>query len=89
LRARQRRALDRASLLDRALDLARIGRLDEVVVEAGVGSALLVANAENVRQALQRVRAILEDVDRALDAGDIAALKGILERAAQARRGLG
>src|SRR5260221_14758652 len=42
LRARQGRALDRASLLDRALDLARIGRLDEVVVEAGVGGALLV-----------------------------------------------
>jgi prephenate dehydrogenase len=54
-----------------------------------LGSALLVANAENVRQALQRARAILEELDRALDARDVAALKGILERAAHARRGLG
>jgi prephenate dehydrogenase len=54
-----------------------------------LGSALLLANAENVREALEHARAILDEIDRALGAGDVAALNGVLERAAQSRRGLG
>jgi prephenate dehydrogenase len=53
-----------------------------------LGSAMLLANGQNVRAALARARAILEEVDRAIAAGDVAALNAILERAAQARRGL-
>ncbi|MEP6695071.1 MAG: prephenate dehydrogenase dimerization domain-containing protein, partial [Chloroflexota bacterium] len=53
-----------------------------------LGSAMLLANAENVRAALDRARAILDEVDRAIAAGDANALNAILERAAQARRGL-
>jgi prephenate dehydrogenase len=53
-----------------------------------LGGALLLANAENVRAALSRARAILDDVDRAIAAGDTAALNAILERAAEARRRL-
>jgi prephenate dehydrogenase len=49
---------------------------------------MLLANGQNVRAALARARAILEEVDRAIAAGDVAALNAILERAAQARRGL-
>jgi len=54
-----------------------------------LGSALLLANADNVRAALERARAILDEVDAAIAAKDGAALNAILERAAQARRGLG
>ena len=54
----------------------------------GLGSALLLANAENVRAAFARARAILEEVDRAIAAGDAPALNAILERAAEARRSL-
>jgi prephenate dehydrogenase len=54
-----------------------------------LGSAMLLANAHNVRAALERARAILGEVDRTLAEGDVAALNAILERAAQARRGLG
>jgi prephenate dehydrogenase len=54
-----------------------------------LGSALLLSNEENVRDALEHARAILDDVERALRAGDAAALTAILDRAAQARRGLG
>jgi prephenate dehydrogenase len=50
-----------------------------------LGSAMLLANAENVRAALARARAILDEVDRAIAAGDDAALNAILERAARAR----
>ena len=53
-----------------------------------LGSAMLVANAPNVRAALERARAILDELDRAIAAGDGAALNAILERAAQARRRL-
>lgn len=53
-----------------------------------LGSAMLLANAQNVRSALERARAILDEVDRAIAAGDVAALNAILERAAQARRSL-
>jgi prephenate dehydrogenase len=53
-----------------------------------LGSAMLLANGQNVRAALARARTILEEVDRAIAAGDVAALNAILERAAQARRGL-
>ncbi len=54
-----------------------------------LGSTMLLANSENVRAALARARAILDEVDRAIAAGDAAALNAILERAAQARRALG
>ncbi|HEY6202305.1 MAG TPA: prephenate dehydrogenase [Candidatus Limnocylindria bacterium] len=53
-----------------------------------LGSAMLLANGENVRAALARARAILDEVDRAIASGDAAALNAILERAAQARRAL-
>ena len=53
-----------------------------------LGSAMLLANAENVRAALARARTILDEVDRAIASGDAAALNAILERAAQARRAL-
>ena len=53
-----------------------------------LGSAMLLANGENVRAALTRARAILDEVDRAIASGDAAALNAILERAAQARRAL-
>jgi prephenate dehydrogenase len=53
-----------------------------------LGSAMLLANAQNVRGALERARKVLDDVDRAIAAGDVAALSAILERAAQARRRL-
>jgi len=53
-----------------------------------LGSAMLLANGENVRAALMRARAILDEVDRAIATGDAAALNSILERAAQARRAL-
>jgi prephenate dehydrogenase len=53
-----------------------------------LGSAMLLANAQNVRAALERARTILDEVDRAIAAGDAAALSAILERAAQARRAL-
>lgn len=53
-----------------------------------LGSTMLLANAQNVRAALDRARAILDEVDRAIAAGDAAALNAILERAAQARRRL-
>ncbi|TMC04163.1 MAG: prephenate dehydrogenase/arogenate dehydrogenase family protein [Chloroflexi bacterium] len=53
-----------------------------------LGSAMLLANARNVRGALERARMILDEVDRAIAAGDFAALSAILERAAQARRRL-
>jgi len=51
-----------------------------------LGSAMLLTNGENVRAALTRARAILDEVDRAIASGDAAALSAILERAAQARR---
>jgi prephenate dehydrogenase len=54
-----------------------------------LGGALLLANAENVQGALERARAILDELDRALAVGDVASLNGILQRAAQARRSLG
>ncbi len=54
-----------------------------------LGSAMLLANGENVRAALTRTRAILDEVDRAIASGDAAALTAILERAARARRELG
>lgn len=54
-----------------------------------LGSAMLLANAQNVRAALARARTILDEVDRAIAAGDAAALNRVLERAAQARRSLG
>jgi hypothetical protein len=41
-----------------------------------------------VRGALERARKVLDDVDRAIAAGDVAALNAILERAAEARRRL-
>lgn len=53
-----------------------------------LGTSMLLANAQNVRAALDRARAILDEVDRAIAAGDAAALNAILERAAQARRSL-
>lgn len=53
-----------------------------------LGSAMLLANAENVRAALAGARAMLDEIDRAIAAGDDAALSAILERAARARRGL-
>ncbi|HEY9324954.1 MAG TPA: prephenate dehydrogenase [Candidatus Limnocylindria bacterium] len=53
-----------------------------------LGSAMLLTNGENVRAALTRARAILDEVDRAIASGDAAALSAILERAAQARRAL-
>jgi prephenate dehydrogenase len=53
-----------------------------------LGSAMLLANAQNVRDALERARKVLDDVDRAIAAGDFAALNAILERAAEARRRL-
>jgi prephenate dehydrogenase len=53
-----------------------------------LGSAMLLANGENVRGALDRARAILDEVDRAIAAGDAAALSRVLERAAEARRRL-
>ncbi|HEY3126607.1 MAG TPA: prephenate dehydrogenase dimerization domain-containing protein, partial [Candidatus Limnocylindria bacterium] len=53
-----------------------------------LGSAMLLANAQNVRGALERARKVLDDVDRAIAAGDVTALSAILERAAQARRRL-
>jgi len=53
-----------------------------------LGSAMLLANAQNVRGALERARKVLDDVDRAIAAGDVAALNAILERAAEARRRL-
>ncbi len=53
-----------------------------------LGSAMLLANAQNARAALERARAILDEIDRAIAAGDVAALTGILERAGQARRAL-
>lgn len=53
-----------------------------------LGSTMLLANAQNVRAALERARAILDEVDRAIATGDAAALSAILERAAQARRSL-
>jgi prephenate dehydrogenase len=53
-----------------------------------LGSAMLLANGENVRAALTRARAILDELDRAIASGDSAALSAILERAAQARRAL-
>ena len=53
-----------------------------------LGGALLLANAENVRVAFARARAILDEVDQAIAAGDAAALNAILERAAEARRKL-
>lgn len=53
-----------------------------------LGSAMLLANGENVRAALDRARAILDEVDQAIAAGDAAKLRAVLERAAQARRGL-
>ena len=53
-----------------------------------LGSAMLLANGENVRAALTRARAILDEVDRAIASGDATALSAILERAAQARRAL-
>lgn len=53
-----------------------------------LGSAMLLANAQNVRAALERARTILDEVDRAIASGDAAALSAILERAAQARRAL-
>jgi len=54
-----------------------------------LGGAMLLANGQNVRDALDRARAILDEVDRAIAAGDVAALNAILDRAAEARRGLG
>ena len=54
----------------------------------GLGSTMLLANAQNVREALERARRVLDEVDRAIAAGDAAALSAILERAAQARRSL-
>jgi prephenate dehydrogenase len=54
-----------------------------------LGSAMLLANSENVRAALARARTILDEVDRAIASGDASALNAILERAAQARRALG
>ena len=53
-----------------------------------LGSAMLLTNGENVRAALTRARAILDEVDRAIASGDATALSAILERAAQARRAL-
>lgn len=53
-----------------------------------LGGTMLLANGQNVRAALDRARAILDEVDRAIATGDAAALDVILERAAQARRGL-
>jgi len=53
-----------------------------------LGSAMLLANGENVRAALTRARAILDEVDRAIASGDAAGLNAILERAAHARRAL-
>ena len=53
-----------------------------------LGSTMLLANAQNVREALERARRVLDEVDRAIAAGDAAALSAILERAAQARRSL-
>jgi prephenate dehydrogenase len=50
-----------------------------------LGGAMLLANAENVRSVLAKARAILDEVDRAIAAGDAAALNTILERAARAR----
>jgi prephenate dehydrogenase len=54
-----------------------------------LGGALLLANTENMRKALEHARATLDELDRALGAGDAAALSAILERAGQARRSLG
>jgi prephenate dehydrogenase len=54
-----------------------------------LGSAMLLANGDNVRVALARARAILAEVEQAIAAGDAAALKALLQRAAQARRELG
>ena len=54
-----------------------------------LGSAMLLANGPNVRAALERAREILDELDRAIDANDAAAVKGVLERAAEARRKIG
>jgi prephenate dehydrogenase len=53
-----------------------------------LGGAMLLENADNVRAALARARAILDELERAIAARDSAAVTAILERAADARRGL-
>lgn len=54
-----------------------------------LAEALLLANASNVVAAIARFRSTLDDLERALAAGDTAALRGMLERAGSARAVLG
>jgi len=58
------------------------------LTSSDLGSALLLANAANVRAGLERVRAILYEMDRAIETGDVTAVKALLARAAEARRRL-
>jgi prephenate dehydrogenase len=53
-----------------------------------LGSALLLANADNVRAALARSRELLDELERAIDARDAATVRALLARAFTARQAL-
>jgi prephenate dehydrogenase len=54
-----------------------------------LGEALLTLNASNVSAAIARLRAVLEELERAVAEGDAAAVRALLERAASGRAVLG
>lgn len=53
-----------------------------------LGEALLSANAVNVVDTIARLRNILDEIERAVADGDVAAIRAILARAAEARGAL-
>jgi prephenate dehydrogenase len=54
-----------------------------------LGEALLTLNASNVSAAIARLRAVLEELERAVAERDSAAVRALLERAASGRAALG
>jgi prephenate dehydrogenase len=54
-----------------------------------LGEALLTLNATNVSAAIARLRAVLDELERAVAQGDRAAVRSFLERAASGRAALG
>jgi prephenate dehydrogenase len=81
-----------ADAVPRAADLAGPGYRDATrlaLTPVDLGEALLSANSANVIAAIARLRAVLDELERAVAERDAAAIRDVLGRAASARAALG
>ncbi len=80
-----------AETVPRAVDVAGPGYRDATrlaLTPVDLGDALLAANSANVIAAIARLRAVLDDLERAIAERDTAVIRDVLGRAASARSAL-